>query len=177
MRAIAAMLFLLGGCLFAQEPSKPQVSAFFDRIDDGPAIFVECLNTSGETLSSGAKRWTNALRIDGAVVPEPDSSIAAGPTRKVAAGETWRGILALRQSDHSYFPAVKFGAMVRTAGPLASSRLPKENTLLLCSVAKCGQTNSPSFGMVKSTPPIQCVNEFYQKGCQEKSSASTGVEI
>ena len=139
MRSIAAMLFLLVGCLFAQEPSKPQIFAFFDRIDDGPAIFVECLNTSGETLSSGDKRWTNALRIDGAVVPEPDASMAAGPTRKVAAGETWRGILALRQSDHSYFPAVKFGAMVRTARVLTITE--GKHTLAV----QCGEVWSAEF--------------------------------
>ena len=139
MRSIAAMLFLLGGCLFAQEPSKPQISAFFDRIDDGPAIFVECLNTSGATLSSGAERWTNALRIDGAVVPEPELRMPAGLTTKVAAGETWRGVLALRQSDRPYFPAVKFGAMVRSARVLAITE--GKHTLAV----QCGELWSDEF--------------------------------
>jgi hypothetical protein len=86
-----------------------------DRIDDGPAFFIGCPNTSGETLSSGDERWTKAIRIDGAVEPEPDFHMPPGLTTKVAPGEIWRGILALRQSKRSYFPAVKFGAMVRSA--------------------------------------------------------------
>jgi hypothetical protein len=49
MRSIAAMLFL-GGFLFAQGPSKPQISPFFDRLDNGPAFFVECRNASGQIL-------------------------------------------------------------------------------------------------------------------------------
>src|SRR5215469_3760247 len=109
MKYIAWMLALFASNLFAQGPPKPQISAFFDRIDDGPAFFVECLNANGETLSSGAERWTNALRIDDTIVPEPDLRMPPGLTRKIAPGETWRGILALRQSYRSFFPAVKFG--------------------------------------------------------------------
>jgi hypothetical protein len=109
------MLVLAGGGLFAQAASKPQISAFFDRIDDGPAFLVECPNTTEGTLSSGDERWTKAIRVDGAVVPETELRMPAGLTRKVNPGEIWRGILALRQSKQSYFPAVKFGAMVRSA--------------------------------------------------------------
>jgi hypothetical protein len=118
MRPIAAMLFLLSGCLFAQAPSKPQISSFFDRLDDGPAFFIQCRNASGQTLSSGAKVWREAIRIDGAVVPE---TFERGPglTVDVPPGETWRGILALRQSHNSLYPAVKFGAMVRSVRELA----------------------------------------------------------
>src|SRR6266404_3177315 len=121
MRLTAAMFFLFGGCLLSQEPSKPQISPFFDRIDDGPAFFVECPNTSGETLSSGAIIWTKALRIDGAVVPDLRWREMPGLTIDVPSGETWRGILALRQSNRSFFPAVKFGAMVRSARVLTIS--------------------------------------------------------
>lgn len=118
MRLIVATLFLLGGCLFAQEqPSKPQISPFFDRVDDGPAFFIECRNTTGQTLSSGAKVWREALRVDGALVPDPPER---GPdlTMDVPPGKTWRGILALRQSHTSFFPAVSFGALVRVAREL-----------------------------------------------------------
>jgi hypothetical protein len=108
------MLFLLGGCLLAQGPSKPQISPFFDRLDDGPAFFVECRNTSGQTLSSGTT--LQAIRIDGATVSEPRFSRALqGLTMDVAPGETWRGILPLRQSNGSFSPAVKFGALSRDA--------------------------------------------------------------
>jgi len=117
MKAIAATLFLLTGSLFAQQPSKPQISPFFDRLDDGPAFFVECRNTSGRALSSGATVWREALRIDGTVVPAPGrfNETLPGLTMDVAPGETWRGILALRQSNGSFTPAVKFGALLREA--------------------------------------------------------------
>jgi hypothetical protein len=118
MRSIAVIFFLLGGCLFAQVPSKPQISPFFDRVDDGPAFFIECRNTSGQTLSSGAKVWREALRVDGAVVPEP-FELGPGLTVDVPPGETWRGILALRQSNSSFYPAVRFGAMVRSVREVA----------------------------------------------------------
>jgi hypothetical protein len=95
MKFIAAMLVLFAASLFAQGPSKPQISAFFDHIDDGPIFFVECLNTSGETLSSGAEGWTNALRIDGAIVPGSESRLASGShkessCRRDLAGQKWR---------------------------------------------------------------------------------------
>jgi hypothetical protein len=118
MRSIAAFLFLFGGCLFAQGPSKPQISPFFDRLDDGPAFFVECRNTSGQKLSSGAIVWREALRVDGEVVPEPHGRALPGLTMDVAPGETWKGILALRQSSRSFTPAVKFGALLREARDL-----------------------------------------------------------
>jgi len=121
MRSIAATFFLLTGSLLAQKPSKPQISPFFDRLDDGPAFFVECRNTSGQALSSGAVVWREALRIDGAVVPDPPrfSGTLPGLTTDVAPGETWRGILALRQSNGSFTPAVKFGALLRDARVLS----------------------------------------------------------
>jgi hypothetical protein len=118
MKSIAAMLFLLGGTLFAQQSSKPQISPFFDRLDDGPAFFVECRNTSGQTLSSGAITFREKLRIDGTVVPEPRWRGLPGLSTDVAPGETWRGILALRQSSGSFTPAVKFGALFREARDL-----------------------------------------------------------
>jgi hypothetical protein len=118
MRSITATLFLLGGCLFAQGPFKPQISPFFDRVDDGPAFFIQCRNPSGQTLSSGAKVWREAIRIDGAVVPEP-FELGPGLTMDVPPGETWRGILALRQSKSSFYPAVKFDAMVRSVREVA----------------------------------------------------------
>jgi len=73
MRSIAATILLLTGSLLAQKSSKPQISPFFDRLDDGPAFFVECRNTSGQALSSGAVVWREALRIDGTVVPRRSS--------------------------------------------------------------------------------------------------------
>src|SRR5579864_2825870 len=139
MRFIALVLILLAGSLFAQDRSKPQISAFFDRIDDGPAFFIECPNTSEETLSSGAERWIKAIRIDGAVEPEPELLMPQGLTTKVAPREIWRGILALRQSERSYFPAVKFGAMRRSARVLTITE--GKHTLAV----ECGEVWSTDF--------------------------------
>jgi hypothetical protein len=62
----------LSGGLFAQQPSEPQISPFFDLLDDGPEFFVESRNTSRQTLSSGAITWREALRIDAWSRPSPD---------------------------------------------------------------------------------------------------------
>jgi hypothetical protein len=43
-----------------------------------------------------------------------------------------------------------------------------------------GEGSDPCNGVIsplRSKPILTGVNEFYQKGCQEKSSASTGVEM
>jgi hypothetical protein len=133
MKSIAAMLFLLTGSLFAQQPSKPQITPFFDRLDDGPAFFVECRNTSGQTLSSNHITWREALRIDGMVVPEPrwgDLPGLAGVN--IAPGETWRGILALPQSTRPFTPAVKFGAMVRSVRVVPPIREGKHTIAVQC---------------------------------------------
>jgi hypothetical protein len=84
----------------------------FSTVADGPAFFVECRNDFGTTLSSGAHQWTSSLRLDGSELPE-DGRIGPGFTMDVRSGDTWRGIVVLRQSNTGYFPAVKFGAMIR----------------------------------------------------------------
>jgi hypothetical protein len=119
--AAATLLLLLASTLFAQDSNKPRISAFFDRIDEGPAFFVECRNTSSEDISSGASIWASSLRIDGAIVPEEDYR-GPGLTTNVKADQWWRGIIALRQSYYSGFPAPKFGALVRSARVLALSQ-------------------------------------------------------
>ena len=105
MKLIAATLFLLTSSLFAQQPSKPQISPLFDRLYGGPAFFVECRNTSGQTLI-----WRDSLRVDGVVVPGSSGPLTMG----AAPGETWRGIFALRQSNRSFTSALKFGAIVKS---------------------------------------------------------------
>ncbi|MDP9159430.1 MAG: hypothetical protein M3O09_04275 [Acidobacteriota bacterium] len=116
MKITAAILLLFFGViLVAQNSTKPQIHAFFDRIDDGPAFFVECRNTSGGHISSGAKIWIRSLRLDGRTVPESGNEFGPGLTTDVGPGLLWRGIIALRQSYVSSFPAVKFGALRRRA--------------------------------------------------------------
>jgi len=97
----------------AQSPAKPRVIPLFSMIANGPAFFVECRNDDGATFSSGARQWASSLRLDGEVLQEEGGRIGPGVTVDVAPGQTWRGIVVLRQSNTGYFPAVKFGAMVR----------------------------------------------------------------
>jgi hypothetical protein len=120
---IATLLLLFGTNLVARDPHGPRISAFFDRIDDGPAFFVQCRNAGGENVSSGADVWVSSLRIDGTIVPD-EAHMGPGLTTDVKPGELWRGIIALRQSYRSFFPAVKFGALVRSARvlPLGQGR-------------------------------------------------------
>lgn len=103
----------------AQNAGKPQVRAYFDRVDDGPAFFVECLNTGKVAVSSGAEVWpsiqSGTIRVDGVVVPPPQGFMGPGLSQDVAPGQTWRGIIALRQADSGYGPAVRFGALKRFA--------------------------------------------------------------
>jgi hypothetical protein len=112
MKSIAASLLLLAGSVFAQQPSKPQISPLFDPLYDGPAFFVECRNTSGQTLA-----WRESLRVDGVVLPDSHGPLTMG----AAPGETWRGILGLRQSNRSFTSALKFGAIVKSERAVAIS--------------------------------------------------------
>jgi hypothetical protein len=118
---IATLLLLFATNLQARDSNKPRISAFFDRIDDGPAFFVECRNASGEHVSSGADVWASSLRLDGTTVPD-EFHMGPGLTTDVEPGQLWRGIVALRQSSRSFFPAVKFGALVRSARVLPLSQ-------------------------------------------------------
>jgi hypothetical protein len=121
---MATLVLLLGANVVAQVSDKPRISPFFDRIDEGPAFFVECRNTGGEHISSGANVWASSLRIDGTTVPESGLQLGPGLTTDVGPGQLWRGIVALRQSYNPLFPAVKFGALVRIARvvPLSQGR-------------------------------------------------------
>lgn len=119
---VATLLLLFSTNPLARDSQKPRISAFFDRIDDGPAFFVECRNTSGEPVSSGAGVWTSSLRLDGTTVPDDELRTGPGLTTDVKPGQLWRGIVALRQSYRGFFPAVKFGALVRSARVLPLSQ-------------------------------------------------------
>jgi hypothetical protein len=117
MRLLIPVLLLVTQVL-AQGPVKPTIKPFFDRIDDGPAFVIECKNTNSSSVSSGASLWpglgAGSVRVDGQTL---DLGMGMGPglTIQVAPGEFWKGIFALRQSQNNFYPAVNFGAMVRTA--------------------------------------------------------------
>ena len=52
------------------------------------------------------------MRIDGEIDP-PQGYIGPGLMSDIRPGAMWRGIIALRQTENAYGPAVKFGAVVR----------------------------------------------------------------
>ena len=86
------------GAGVVQSSAKPRVIPLFSTVADGPAFFVECRNDFGTTLSSGAHQWTSSLRLDGNELPE-EGRIGPGLTVDVRSGDTWRGIVVLRQSN------------------------------------------------------------------------------
>ena len=116
MRVAALLLLVLIAQAQAQNASQPQVTAYFDRVDDGPAFFVECRNTTAKTLSSSAADWPGmwnvTVRVDGVVPPE-ENILGPGLSQDVKSGQPWRGIIALRQSSSGYGPPVKFSALKR----------------------------------------------------------------
>lgn len=122
--ALAVTLALLSPGLAGAGAQPPAVMPFFSSTVAGPAFFAECRNDSKEAVSSGAPRWLSALRIDGNVLPDDRGRIGPGLTTMVQPGEVWRGIVVLRQDGTGYFPAVKFGALVRMSRvtPLAEGR-------------------------------------------------------
>jgi hypothetical protein len=124
MRFLTTLLLLALSHLQAQSISKPSIAPFFDRIDEGPAFFVECLNTGRAKVSSASSRWplgTGSIRVDETLI-DFGNFIGPGLSTDVEPGQSWRGIIVLRQSQMNFFPAVNFGALIRTAllHPLAA---------------------------------------------------------
>lgn len=117
MRFLTTVLLLALLHLQAQSISKPHIAPFFDRIDEGPAFFVECLNTGRAKVSSASSLWplgTGSIKVDENLIDFGNFS-GPGLSTNVEPGQSWRGIIVLRQSQMSFFPAVNFGALVRSA--------------------------------------------------------------
>ena len=116
MKNTVLFLLLLAPQARAQSTGQPQVTAYFDRVDDGPTFFVECRNTTAKALSSSAVDWPgmspDTIRVDG-VVPPQENLLGPGLSEEVSPGQSWRGIIALRQSISGYGPPVKFDALKR----------------------------------------------------------------
>ena len=94
------------------------VPMFMSRgVDGGPAFLAECRNTTMLPLSSGSQLWVltrSAVRIDGAVLDEPPvGRTGPGLTTDIQPGETWRGIIELRQSPGGTSWQVALGANTR----------------------------------------------------------------
>ena len=90
MRLVISTLLIF--LLQSQNISKPHVVPFFDRVDDGPAFFVDCLNTSNDKVSSASSVWplrTGAVRVDGSVV-DFGNMIGPGLSNDVEPGQPWR---------------------------------------------------------------------------------------
>lgn len=118
MNWMVLAVLAVGSAVQPDRDGKPHVAAFFNRIDDGPAFLVNCRNTTPLPLSSASPVWTEVIRLDGTVVPEPAGRLGPGLVTDVQPGSVWRGIIAFRQSARNYYPAPKFGALLRAARDL-----------------------------------------------------------
>ena len=99
-----------GGSARASE--RPTLLPLFSNVADGPGFLVDCLNETGGPVSSLAALWPSALRFDGRVL-EYSGGMGSGRPSTVLPGETWRGIVVLRQTSTGYVPGPKYGARVR----------------------------------------------------------------
>jgi hypothetical protein len=115
IRFLTAVLLLAISHLQAQSKSKPRIAPFFDRTDDDPGFFVECMSTGNGKVSSASSVWpsgTGSVRVDGKLI-DFGNMIGPGLSTDVEPGKSWRGIIVLRQSATQYFPGCKlwrFGA-------------------------------------------------------------------
>ena len=97
-------ILLLGGLLQVATPAAPPVvTPFFlsRHVEGGPAFMIECRNTTGAPVSTGAMHWAldrDDFRIDGTVL-EPQARMGPGLMSQVPPGGTWRGIIELRQAQ------------------------------------------------------------------------------
>jgi hypothetical protein len=126
MRFLITVPLLVLAQLHAQSISKPRMAPFFDRIDESPAFYVECLNMSSAKVSSASPAWplgTGSIRVDGTPI-DFGNFIGPGLSTDVEPGQLWTGIIVLRQAQMNFFPAVNFGALVRAAPlyPLAAGK-------------------------------------------------------
>lgn len=74
------------------------------------------MNTGNGKVSSALSVWpseTGSVRVDGKLI-DFGNMIGPGLSTDVEPGKSWRGIIVLRQSATQYFPAVNFGALVRS---------------------------------------------------------------
>jgi len=111
-------ILLLAGLLQAGPP-PPVVTPFFlsRNVEEGPAFYVECRNTTAAPISSGSWVWPldeDAIRIDGAA-RERRGRVGPGLVMDILPGGTWRGIIELRQAEPQSGFGVALGANVRAA--------------------------------------------------------------
>jgi hypothetical protein len=92
---------------------RPRITPFFSSIESSPAFMVECMNATGEPISSNARPWHLEYRVDGNS-SEPRGTLGPGLGKLVQPGEVWRGILTLRQTPGAVLPAVVLGTHVRS---------------------------------------------------------------
>lgn len=68
---------------------KPTIAALFSNDSSGPAFWIECSNSSGQSMRR-VGRWVQSYRLDG-VEPPPSGSGGSGGPETIAPGDVWHG--------------------------------------------------------------------------------------
>jgi hypothetical protein len=133
-------ILIFAGLLQAGSPAAPPpvvTPLFLSRnVEEGPAFMIECRNTTGAPVSTGAMVWAldrDDFRIDGQILG-PQGRMGPGLVSEVPPCGVWRGIIELRQAEARTFFAVTLGADTRGAFvvPLTAGR----HTIAV----RCGET-------------------------------------
>jgi hypothetical protein len=112
--SVAVAFILLATVAQSSPEDRPTIAPYFSLVDGAPAFLIACRDNSTAPMNSNLRRWREAIRVDGAVVPDPPGELGPGLSGVDAApGDTWLGIVDLRQPPATHFPPVKFGASVR----------------------------------------------------------------
>lgn len=180
MTQLVIVCLLAAAPLAAQDTPdpKPVLTPFFvtEPTAQGPAFYVECLNTTSSVISSGSDVWPlskTAIRLDGKVLIDEGGRIGPGLTTDVPPGGKWRGILQLRQSATGSFPAVAFGALVR-AGMLVPLT-PGEHTIAV----RCGAAWSDSlrFYFESSKEPVAPLEGTFSIVARDPAAGELGMAV
>lgn len=122
---VLALILLHAPAFHAQTSDPPRAIPLYSNIEQGPAFMLECVNTTGGTLSAIQVIAEAALRVDGALI-ERTGGIAGsfiGGVPSFSPGQHWTMMVGLRQRDVGTKNA-EFGAVLRSPWdvPLADGR-------------------------------------------------------
>ena len=106
---------LFAPAAIAQNADTPRAIPLYSNVEQGPAFMLECVNSTGGTLSAIQVIAETALRVDGALI-ERTGGIAGsfiGGVPTFTPGQQWTMMVGLRQRDVGTTSAA-FGAVLRS---------------------------------------------------------------